>query len=93
MKLLCKNTPFAELLCHSTICAILPLIALVFFVSSVRADDAPALRDSIPEAWLYQPEKATTLPSDDRWWEGFNDPVLTSLIERGEKNWENRSKL
>lgn len=44
------------------------------------------LRDSIPHAWSYESAQTVTLPSDDRWWEGFDDPVLTSLIKRGETN-------
>lgn len=43
-------------------------------------------RDSLPLSWSYESDHYTTLPSDDRWWEGFDDPVLTSLIVRGEKS-------
>ncbi len=44
------------------------------------------LRDSLPDTWSYESPHYSTLPSDDHWWEGFDDPVLTSLIARGEKN-------
>lgn len=34
----------------------------------------------IPGRWLYTPDQSQTLPPDDRWWTGFNDPILDSLI-------------
>lgn len=55
--------------------------------STVMAEkNQQLLRDSIPATWTYESKQTTTLPSDDRWWEGFDDPVLTSLIRRGEEN-------
>lgn len=47
---------------------------------------APQLSDSIPKTWSYESDHITVLPSDDRWWEVFDDPALTSLIKRGEEN-------
>lgn len=53
---------------------------------TVYSEKVSELRDSIPEAWTYVPEQTTSLPSDDQWWEGFDDPELTSLIKLGENN-------
>lgn len=44
---------------------------------------ASPLQDSIPSAWSYESPQLITSPSDDRWWEEFDDPVLTDLIRRG----------
>lgn len=62
------------------------LSALFFTSVPVFSEDTAILRDSIPPAWEYTSQYSTTLPSDDRWWEGFDDPVLTSLIKLGESN-------
>lgn len=38
----------------------------------------------MPERWEYTRAIEQTLPSDDRWWQLFDDPVLDSLIVMGE---------
>lgn len=38
----------------------------------------------LPLQWEYGPMVEQTLPSDDRWWQLFDDPVLDSLIVMGE---------
>ena len=48
--------------------------------------EAPECADSIPAAWSYTSEFSQTLPVDDAWWRLFRDPVLTRLIEQGQKN-------
>lgn len=50
------------------------------------ADNFANLKDSIPATWNYSSDHIVTLPSDDKWWQKFEDPVLSSLIERGEQN-------
>ncbi len=35
---------------------------------------------------LWVSGHCTTLPSDDKWWEGFDDLVLTRLVRLGETN-------
>lgn len=63
------------------------LIALCAVVPAFSQSVGDArLRDSIPTAWAYESQYLTTLPSDDAWWRGFDDPVLTALISRGEDN-------
>ncbi len=44
------------------------------------------LHDSLPTTWRYESDQIITSPSDDKWWEGFDDPVLTDLIRRGESH-------
>lgn len=44
------------------------------------------LVDSLPSEWTYQSDYSSTMPSEDKWWEEFEDPVLTSLIKKGEEN-------
>lgn len=48
------------------------------------SDTVSQLRDSIPAAWSYESDQIITSPSEDKWWEGFDDPVLADLIKRGE---------
>ena len=69
----------------STLGSLLLLYAPVNLHASSNSDTA-VLADSLPAEWSYESEHYTTLPSEDNWWEGFDDPVLTSLIQMGEKN-------
>lgn len=52
------------------------LSALFLTSVPVFSEDTAILRDSLPPTWEYTSQHSTTLPSDDRWWEGFDDPVL-----------------
>lgn len=38
------------------------------------------LADSLPDRWKYVSDCIQTVPTDDRWWQSFHDPVLDSLI-------------
>lgn len=44
------------------------------------------LRDSLPAGWQLESTYFQTTPTDDRWWDTFNDPVLTALIKRAVDN-------
>lgn len=44
-----------------------------------------AQRIDVPEAWQFSRIYSQTLPSDDRWWKGFEDPVLDRLIAQAEQ--------
>lgn len=44
------------------------------------------LNDSLPESWNYVSEFSPTLPTDDNWWNNFEDPLLDSLINAGVSN-------
>lgn len=37
-----------------------------------------------PEGWGFSRVYSQTLPSDDRWWRQFDDPILNDLINRAE---------
>lgn len=54
--------------------------------SAYSQEPAVDLPDSIKASWSYESTRLVTSPGDDKWWEGFNDPVLTDLIRRGETN-------
>ena len=69
--------------------ALLFVSALLFSGAAAVAQgvaEAPECADSIPAAWSYTSEFSQTLPVDDAWWRLFRDPVLTRLIEQGQKN-------
>ena len=53
---------------------------------AVMAQGNNLLQDSLPDTWTYQSKYSTTMPSDDKWWTEFDDPMLTKLIREGEKN-------
>ncbi len=44
------------------------------------------LEKPLPEDWKYSSTLKQNLPSDDRWWRQFDDPVLTELIVKAEQN-------
>lgn len=70
------------------ILTILTLMAISGIIP-LRADNAnPSkwLKDSVPEGWTLERQFTRNLPSEDDWWKGFDDPVLNSLMEKGEKN-------
>lgn len=49
--------------------------------------------DSIPRGWQLDRQFSQTIPSDDAWWRTFDDPLLVSLIRRGEEHSNNISSL
>lgn len=52
-----------------------------FCVSLIKAVAVePTVADSMPERWQYVSENMQSVPTDDRWWQSFGDPVLDSLI-------------
>lgn len=70
----------------STLTSILLLGVCVF--SAHCADPSPEslLRDSLPESWVLDQQYFQTTPSEDPWWNSFNDPVLDALIKRAVAN-------
>lgn len=58
---------------------------LIGWSLAVSAETADVLRRPMPESWGYTPAFNQTLPTDDKWWQGFDDPVLDSLIRMGEE--------
>ncbi len=67
------------------ICGVMLFAGAAFNASAQSAPDTFS-PDSLPAAWSYESPLFTSLPSDDRWWTGFDDPILSSLIARGENN-------
>lgn len=42
--------------------------------------------DDMPQQWRYATDYYQTIPTDDQWWKGFEDPLLDSLITVGVDN-------
>lgn len=62
-------------------------LGIVFTAVAAEPDATRYLRDSIPGQWSYTPEVVMDVPdASDRWWRGFNDPLLDSLITAGIDN-------
>lgn len=60
-------------------------ILLIGWSLSLSAGPSDVLSRPMPESWGYSPSFSQTLPTDDKWWQGFEDPVLDSLIRMGEE--------
>ena len=56
------------------------------FLHSFAQNETKWMRDSLPEMWQMTPQSAQTLPTDDAWWQSFNDPMLDSLISKAVAN-------
>lgn len=41
---------------------------------------------NVPENWTYSSQYQQTMPDEDQWWAGFNDPLLDTLISLGVRN-------
>ncbi len=60
--------------------------AIIFTALTVTAHakaEVTTMADSLPDRWQYVSEYIQSLPSDDRWWNNLNDPLLDSLITLG----------
>lgn len=44
------------------------------------------LHDSLPQSWTYSEGRPQTLPSYDKWWQAFADPLLDQLMDKAESN-------
>ncbi|MCH5241307.1 MAG: efflux transporter outer membrane subunit [Muribaculaceae bacterium] len=58
----------------------------VSFSQAVLAEEKDYLESPIPETWQIRQQYFQTLPCDDQWWNSFNDPVLSELINKAVKN-------
>lgn len=45
-------------------------------------DSEEYLRNPLPERWLYVPDHVLLAPTEDKWWQEFDDDILNNLIER-----------
>lgn len=69
--------------------ATLIAIATIGLMLSARAADTlytEFLRDSIPLNWEMDQEYFQTTPTEDKWWNSFEDPILLELINEAVKN-------
>lgn len=61
------------------------ILSCALLAATVGADaQGLPLSRPMPAEWRYTEGAEQTLPSDDRWWRRFADPVLDSLINIGE---------
>lgn len=60
--------------------AVISSAAILLMAAPLSADDNRVPRHDMPARWLYIPQHSQTLPPDDDWWRGFNDPLLDTLI-------------
>lgn len=67
-------------------CVSLATAILVISCLSANSAELPYLRDSVPLTWEYEQQNFQTTPSDDKWWENFQDPTLTALIKEAVAN-------
>lgn len=51
-----------------------------------QSEPVSLLRDTMPETWQLPQQYFQTTPSDDAWWNRFNDPILNALIKRAVEN-------
>lgn len=61
-------------------------LCLLTALGSAARTTATTERLDPPEAWGLGRAFSQTLPSDDRWWQQFNDSILNSLILRAESS-------
>lgn len=62
------------------------LVAFTLIPFLGKAEEKDYLQTSVPETWQMQQQYYQTLPCEDAWWQNFNDPVLTKLIEMAVEN-------
>ncbi|MCH5225325.1 MAG: TolC family protein [Muribaculaceae bacterium] len=65
-----------------TLAVLLPIV----FSLAARGEEKDYLQSPLPETWQFEQQYYQTLPCEDGWWAGFNDPVLTRLIEMAVEN-------
>lgn len=65
---------------------LLASFAVVLSSFSIHADTYRLSADSLPTSWQMSQQCFQTLPTDDAWWQSFQDPVLTDLIEKAVNN-------
>lgn len=58
----------------------------VFTAHSMEKDKTQWLRDTLPDHWELEQHYFQTTPSADKWWNEFNDDILSDLIKRAESN-------
>lgn len=64
------------------------ILTCIFFVGFIisRSEEKDYLLSPLPETWQLEQQNFQTLPCNDVWWNSFNDPVLTELINKAVAN-------
>lgn len=68
------------------------LLCILTLLAGISAYGQPAVGsdvaaiDSLPPTWEYDTQYFQTTPSEDKWWESFEDPILSSLISKAVDN-------
>lgn len=61
--------------------ALLSIILLAYSCVYVNSqENNTILHDPMPQQWTYASEFAQTLPTEDKWWQNFNDKTLDTLM-------------
>ena len=66
--------------------SIILLCFLFFSTLFSKSEEKDYLQMAMPERWQMEQQNYQTLPCDDEWWNTFNDPVLTQLIQKAVAN-------
>lgn len=62
------------------------IILLLSHSLSLEAKEKDYLNTPIPDSWQLEQQNFQTLPCEDAWWNTFNDPVLSKLINMAVEN-------
>lgn len=71
---------------HSSTLRNLALVSLLAPAFYSGAQTQPIAAENLPQVWSQADSYSQEFPTDDNWWHNFNDPVLDSLLARGESN-------
>lgn len=67
-----------------------PVITYLFIFlaiqGTIKAEEKDYLEFPVPESWQMEQQYYQTLPSEDSWWDTFQDPILTELIQMAVAN-------
>lgn len=62
------------------------LLLLGGYTPLAFSEDKDYLNVPLPEQWQMEQQNYQTLPTEDKWWNSFHDPVLTQLISMAVEN-------
>ncbi len=64
------------------ICAVAAIVLLLAGCAGQRPPIPQGASVAIPPHWRGDPSPAAVVPVEDKWWQGFDDPVLNALVDR-----------
>ena len=62
------------------------LILLIVYAFTVFGESKDYLNVPVPESWQLEQQNFQPFPTEDAWWNTFNDPVLDTLIQKAVDN-------